>query len=556
MSEIFNSTNIFMAIFFLLMVVIAVISFQHSKNKISSKLFGYLTITAAFWVLTNLFANYAIQIGEPAYLFYTRVALVGPAFIPLLLILFADSFPNYPISLKKPWVYSLSIISLFIFSLFPTKYNIKSVEIINSETFITSFTPGWLYVVFSLFLLFGVIYATYILIRKIKLVSKIEKSQIIIVLMGLLFSIIGSAIINLIMPLLGNTYLINYGSMPVIFFIMFTAYAIIKYQMLEIKLIIAEIVSYLIVIFFAVEIFFSKTSTEVFFRLLFLSVAIYGGIKLVKSVQKEIKQREQIEYLAKDLKQANEELKELDKTKDDFLSMASHELNTPISAIEGYLSMILEEGMGEKIGPTTKKYLTRVFASSQRLAELVADLLNVSRIESGRIHIVYTHEDIIKVIEQAVAEIDSEVKKYKHKLTVNKHNEQFPKTWLDAPRIIEVIINLLGNSIKYTPPGGKLAINVKVVKDFFQVSVIDNGKGIPKDKKNKLFQKFTQASILEDEIKGTGLGLFIVKNFVELHGGKVWYESKVGKGTTFFFTVPIHKEKPKDPHKGEGSVLH
>ena len=277
---------------------------------------------------------------------------------------------------------------------------------------------------------------------------------------------------------------------------------------------------------------------------------------MIKSVKREIGQREQIEKLAKDLRKANGELKVLDKAKDDFLSMASHELNTPIAAIEGYLSMIIDEGIGEKLGSTTKKYLERVYSSAKRLSGLVSDLLNVSRIESGRIHIIYSEGQIEDTIEQAIAEIKPEIDKFKHSLTFHKPKTAMPKSFYDVPRITEVVINIIGNAAKYTPEGGKVDVSVEMQDDNLMVSIADNGKGIPADKKDKVFEKFTQADILKDEVKGTGLGLYIVKNFVKMHKGKVWFDSVVGKGTTFYFTLPILKTQPPDPHEGQGSVLH
>ena len=131
-----------------------------------------------------------------------------------------------------------------------------------------------------------------------------------------------------------------------------------------------------------------------------------------------------------------------------------------------------------------------------------------------------------------------------------------PKSFYDVPRITEVVINIIGNAAKYTPEGGKVDVSVEMQDDNLMVSIADNGKGIPADKKDKVFEKFTQADILKDEVKGTGLGLYIVKNFVKMHKGKVWFDSVVGKGTTFYFTLPILKTQPPDPHEGQGSVLH
>jgi signal transduction histidine kinase len=132
-----------------------------------------------------------------------------------------------------------------------------------------------------------------------------------------------------------------------------------------------------------------------------------------------------------------------------------------------------------------------------------------------------------------------------------------PLTWFDVTRIMEVIINIIGNSIKYTDPGGKIEASVSADDKFITVAIKDNGRGIPKEKQDQVFSKFTQVDVLKDEVKGTGLGMYISKTFIELHKGKIWFESEgEGKGTTFFFSLPILKDKPVDPHEGEGAVLH
>jgi signal transduction histidine kinase len=159
-----------------------------------------------------------------------------------------------------------------------------------------------------------------------------------------------------------------------------------------------------------------------------------------------------------------------------------------------------------------------------------------------------------KIIEQAVAEAKPNIEAQKHKVTVDL-DDDLPKTFSDVDRITEVVINLLGNSIKYTPPQGKIKITSRKDDKYLKVSVADNGIGISREGKEKIFGKFEQGSISRDERKGTGLGLYIVKNLIELHKGKIWVESREGRGSTFSFTLPILKEQPPDEHASEGGVL-
>jgi len=250
------------------------------------------------------------------------------------------------------------------------------------------------------------------------------------------------------------------------------------------------------------------------------------------------------------LKAANEYLSELDKMKDEFISMASHELNTPLAAIEGYLSMILDEGMG-KIDKQSRTYLSRAYASSKRLAELILDLLNVSRIEQGRLKMKYAQASLTEMIDSVIHElqIKADAKKIYLKINIDK---KLPKIWCDPDRIREVIVNLTGNAIKFTDKGGVTLKASQPDAKTLRVQVIDTGRGIAKADQNKLFQKFSQVKREVDEHQGTGLGLYISKNFVELHNGKISVESDEGKGATFTFDLPIISEPPLEV---EGAML-
>lgn len=384
-----------------------------------------------------------------------------------------------------------------------------------------------------------------------------ERAQIQLFSYGIVAVAVFNTIFNVLWPMIrpGDNYF-WLGDYSVVFMLGFTAYAITKHQLFDIKVIATEAIVILLSLALLVRMIISEGATEGAINFFIWFTATYGGYQLVKSVQREIRQKEDIEKLAKRLDEANKHLEDLDKAKDNFMSMASHELNTPIAAIEGYLSMILDEGMGGKIPDQARKYLDSVYSSSKRLAALVRDLLNVSRIESNRVHLIYEETQIEDIINQAVMEVGSKVKEMGHTLTHEKPKEALPKTWFDKTRITEVVINMLGNAIKYTDPGGKIEIRARKESDNIVVQVKDNGCGVPKEKRDRIFQKFSQVDVLKDQVKGTGLGMFISKNLIELHKGKIWFESEgEGKGTTFFFSLPILKEKPHDEHEGEGAVL-
>lgn len=257
--------------------------------------------------------------------------------------------------------------------------------------------------------------------------------------------------------------------------------------------------------------------------------------------------QEEIQKATEELTLANDRLHELDKLKSEFVSVASHELRTPMTAIKSYLWMALA-GKGGVITDKQKYYLDRAYISTDRLIKLVNDLLNVSRIESGKLSL----EAKSLNMGQFVDEVISEVKPRADECGVSISNEYddahpLPLALGDSDKLKEVVINLVGNSLKFTSQGGKIRIWFEVKENMIWTHVTDDGEGISPDDLPKLFQKFglVKESYVTNQkaSQGTGLGLYISKSIVELHRGKMWAESEGhGKGATFTFTLPIYSD--------------
>lgn len=247
-----------------------------------------------------------------------------------------------------------------------------------------------------------------------------------------------------------------------------------------------------------------------------------------------------LESTNKQLGYTNIKLKELDKLKDDFVSIASHELRTPMTAIRSYAWMALNKPdivLSEKI----KKYLNRTLVSTERLINLVNDMLNISRIESGRIEVLPKKFDLIKLAEDVMAEVEVKAKEKSLNLKVDK--TQIPLVFADADKVHQVMLNLVGNSLKFTPHGGTIEISFFSDGQIVEVAVRDNGVGISEENITKLFEKFGRLEnsyVMASTTGGTGLGLYISKNLIHLMGGKIWARSPgLNKGTAFMFTLPV-----------------
>lgn len=258
--------------------------------------------------------------------------------------------------------------------------------------------------------------------------------------------------------------------------------------------------------------------------------------------------QQEVDRATKDLQVANEKLQALDKLKDEFLSLASHELRTPMGAVKSYLWMVLNKA--ETLDTDKKKlYMDRAYNSTVRLIALVNDMLNVSRIESGRIKLSPKIFSVVDLAKELVEELN--VKAKEKSITLSVTDAPVPSVFADSDKVREVIINLIGNALKFTDNNGRITVSFSKVGEIVTTHVADTGRGISREDLGKLFTKFGR---LENslssvaEVEGTGLGLYICKQFIELSGGKVTVTSELGKGSTFSFSLPTHSASSGQAH--------
>ena len=242
--------------------------------------------------------------------------------------------------------------------------------------------------------------------------------------------------------------------------------------------------------------------------------------------------------------------KEIDSAKTEFVSLASHQLRTPLSAINWYTEMLLSEDAGA-ITDMQREYLGEVSRGSRRMVELVNALLNVSRIELGTFAVQPEPTDVVELARDVINELKSKI--LEKKLRIEEvYAENLPKMMVD-PKLTRIVFqNLLTNAVKYTPEEGKISISIAMSADetMFTIAVSDTGYGIPKEDQSRIFTKLFRASnIREKETDGTGLGLYIIKSIVEHSGGTVTFESEEGKGTTFTLTLPVSGMRPQEGNK-------
>ncbi|MDP3741404.1 MAG: HAMP domain-containing sensor histidine kinase [bacterium] len=223
----------------------------------------------------------------------------------------------------------------------------------------------------------------------------------------------------------------------------------------------------------------------------------------------------------------------------DFVSLASHQLRTPLSAIKWYTEMLLAQRQG-KLAEKQVQYLREIYRSNERAINLVNDLLDVSRIQEGQIHLELRSARVEDVIKEIMDNFGTLIKASQVSVDFEIVGGPLPKVEIDREKLKRVIVNLLSNSVKYTLAKGKIKITVEKNQHYIKISVKDSGIGIPKADQAKVFEKFFRSvNVIKHSPDGTGLGLFIARSLVNAMGGKIDFTSDEGRGTTFYVTLPL-----------------
>jgi signal transduction histidine kinase len=271
-----------------------------------------------------------------------------------------------------------------------------------------------------------------------------------------------------------------------------------------------------------------------------LVIAIENTLRFEEIEQFSLTLQKKVNDATKELRKSNDKLKALDEAKDEFISMASHQLRTPLTSVKGYLSMLAEGDAGD-LNETQKKFIDQAFISSQRMVYLIADLLNVSRLKTGKFIIEPTDLYLPDVIDSEISQLNETIKSRGLTMVFNKPKD-FPMMKLDETKLRQVIMNFTDNAIYYTPAGGTITVDLKRVGESAEFTVTDTGIGVPKSEQPHLFTKFYRAgNARKARPDGTGLGLFMAKKVIVASGGSIIFKTTEGKGSTFGFRFTIPK---------------
>lgn len=519
--------------------LLGIIVFLKNRKELINKLFLGLSISVVFWSLSywQWMASMSSNNSETA-LFWVRMLSIGSLFIPVFYFHWILAFLGINEKKKNFTRFLYIIIVVILFFSFSESF-ISGVE--EKANFKFWPNPGIIYDIYLIGIYFCLIaYSLLLLWKHYKLESEIKKSSIKYIIIGSLVGFIGGATnfflwYNIPIPPYGNILVFAY---PVVL-----ALASFRYGLFNIKVIAAELLIFSTWIFALSRTLISETLQDFLINGAWLIILVVFGALIIRSVLKEVRTREEMEELAWKLEQANIKLKELDKAKSDFVTITSHQLRTPITAIKGYASMVLEGSFGA-VPEKAKMAIDRIFQSSNRLVALINDFLNLSRIERGKMEYSFAKVDLKGMLEIIFDEFKTINAKRKEPLELGLNiSEGDYNTSADSDKIRQTIYNLIDNAIKYTPKGFvKIALYKDADKGEIIMKVEDSGKGMSKETLDNIFEKFARAKddSKKYQVEGTGLGLYVVREIAKAHGGDVWAESAgLEKGSAFYMKLPV-----------------
>lgn len=428
----------------------------------------------------------------------------------------------------------IAVLLLLFASFIATVFNIPAFDLVNCEVE-QGMLVYYFYALETLFLLWFGIYLIKSIIK-----SKGERRKIISLYSAgaFLFLFLFSGL-NLLGSFTEQWNLVQYGMFGMPIFMALLSYLIIQYRVFNIQLLKAQALWVALMILTGSQFFFIQMPTNRLLTAITLVLVAIFGRSLVNSVKKEIARQEELIVLTASLEKANLRLKELDQQKTEFLSIASHQLRTPLSIFKGYFELI-EDGAYGPPSLELRKVLGDMDMSNERLVKLVDEFLDISRLEQGRTKYVFAKTDFTNLLQSVFNELKERAHAKGLELVYKKPIGAF-KINADEEKIRHVIFNFVDNAIKYSDHG-KIIIFLKKEKNSMSVVVSDKGLGFDKVDQANFFQKFYRGNNVNGiNINGTGLGLYVCRRFIEKHKGKIWAKSSgLGKGSEFGFKIPTN----------------
>ena len=515
--------------------------FFNNRKSITNRTFLFFALVSIAWNICNYLTEHPLSHAWGIWMLRGIVFFAVWYCFLIFQLLYVFPRPEFPFSknYKLLLIPGVSLVSLL--TLTPLVFRQVSSYTPLGAVGTAENGPGIF--IFGLTVIGLIAAALWSLVKKLWNASAEEKKPLAFVFIGTFASFLLYVVFNFIFPaFLNQSQFIQLSAVFTLPFVAFTAYAIIKHHLLNIKVFAAQALTFILAVTTFAEVVVSKDLLTIIFQSAVFVLVMCFGILLIQSVQREVEQREQLEKLYKQLEEKNKQLDELSRFKSQLLSLASHQIRSPLAAMKGFTSLIMDGSYGA-IDPKAKEALGKVGKQADELIGLINTLLDVRKVEEGKMEYQFTRTDLAKIVGD-VAELLrplAEAKGLEFAFTPPGH-----EVWVhaDAEKLKQVIQNLVDNAIKYTPGG---FVRIALAEEggtagqaaTATVSVADSGLGISPTLLPYLFEEFVRDERVKKEVRGTGLGLFIARKITEAHGGKLWAESAgEGKGSTFRVAVP------------------
>src|SRR3989344_2373546 len=516
------------AIFFIGLVV-----YLHDRKSLTNFFFFLIAAATVFWSFANFFS---VTVRPEEALYWIRLVLFFAAPHSIFFLFFTLNFPSRTLSFRRRY-------AALIGGALALAMGISLSPFVFSGAIVTGTgaipTPGALMPVFAAIVLGSLISGIVLMVRKYKRAEDAERVRWRAMLIGVGASYILLVVTNFILVVLfKDTTFVIFAPLFMIPAIAGIAYAILRHGLLNVKAIATEIFTFFILSVSLLDVITAEGIKQMVFHGGIFVFFLTFGMLLIKSVVREVEQREKLQILTEELSAANEKLKELDRMKSEFLSFASHQVKSPLAVIKGYAALILEGGYG-KIPQAVAETVLKIKNSSDQMIALVNNLLDLRKIEEGRMEYAPEEVEISKFVSDVVEGLRPLAEAKKLTLSFASSAEGL-RAKIDKQKFYQVIQNFVDNSIKYTESGFvKVEVAPRDDKKSVRVSISDSGRGMSRELIASLFMQFNRDPSVKKIIQGTGLGLYIAKQIVIAHGGEVWAESVgEGKGSTFSVSVP------------------
>ena len=522
--------------FVTLLVFCSFIFFSNTRSLVGRLVFWF-SVTLSLWIFIDVIL-WSTNRPDLVMFGWSLQILLEPIVYALIFYIlytyFRQSFPGIYLNIF------IALLLLPIILLLPTSLTVVDLPLSYCEATEGFLASHYSYFVNLTLLGLAVIYSI-IFIKQTRVTNK-YRAGLYLLSAFTLFALTFTGF-NIVSTITGDWTLSQYGLFSIPIFALLLGYAIIEFnafngRQFSVKLIVLALWLSVGSLLFIVQSDVGRIIT--FFTLAF---TILTGYFLIKSVSKEIEQKRLAQSLATELAGVNMRLERLDKMKSEFVSIASHQLRSPLTSVRGYISMIIEGSYGE-VNPKVKEVLTHVSDASRHMALSIEDYLNVSRIEAGNMKYEIADYDLKKLANEVVVELVPVAEKKGIKLEFKPATEEGVAVKLDIGKSRQIVQNLIDNALKYTKDTGTITVVVR--KDIqakkAYVDVIDQGIGISPEGLKTLFQKFERAkNANEINVTGTGLGLYIARTMANGMGGDITVASEgEGKGSTFTFVMPLN----------------